>query len=59
MPSNGTALNPKPADINSTQIGKPAELWLKPMSSAWEADALPLDDTRKMLGLRRFYSQTV
>ena len=28
-------------------------------SSAWEAEALPLDDTRWMLGIRRFYSRTV
>ncbi len=28
-------------------------------SSAWEADVLPLNYTRKMLGFRRFYSQTV
>ena len=32
---------------------------IEPASSAWEAEALPLDDTRKMLGFRRFYSQTV
>ena len=27
--------------------------------SAWEADALPLDDTRNSIGFRGFYSQTV
>ena len=32
---------------------------IEPTSSAWEAEALPLDDTRKMPGFRAFYSQTV
>jgi hypothetical protein len=31
----------------------------EPMMFAWEAEALPLDETRKMLGFRSFYSQTV
>ncbi len=28
-------------------------------SSAWEAEVLPLNNTRKMLGFRRFYSPTI
>ena len=32
---------------------------IEPTSSAWEAEALPLDDTRKMFGFRKFYSLMV
>jgi hypothetical protein len=32
---------------------------IEPTFSAWEADVLPLNYTRKMLGFRRFYSLTV
>ena len=32
---------------------------IEPTLSAWEAERLPLNDTRKMPGFRRFYSLTV
>ena len=32
---------------------------IEPSFSAWEADVLPLNYTRLLLGFQRFYSQTV
>ena len=32
---------------------------IEPRSSAWDAGTLPVDDTRILSGLRRFYSRTV
>ncbi len=32
---------------------------IEPTSSAWEAEVLPLNYTRKMLGWHRFYSRRV
>jgi hypothetical protein len=42
MPSNGTALNQQRVNTSKNLAGKQRELWLKPMSSAWEADDIPV-----------------
>ena len=39
MPSNGTALIQQPVLISKILSGERGELWLKPRSSAWEAEA--------------------
>ena len=36
-----------------------ADRWCEPRRFAWEADVLPLNDTREKFGFRRFYSQRV
>ena len=48
-------------DADETNLGTRwvAGRWCEPRRFAWEAEALPLDDTRKMSGFRRFYSLTV
>jgi len=56
MPSNGTALNQQPAEINKIFIGKRGELWLKPRSSAWEAEWRDFDSPPTLGTYRWLYS---
>ena len=49
MPSNGMAVYQKPVQIRKILSGKRGECRFEPASSAWEAEVVPLNNTRKSM----------